>query len=357
MPAPLVAAAAAYTQKRGLRRVTALAAAGAPVMLIGLLVMTLLLATSLVGVPSSSVSRSEATCVANRTDAAFSGLDADQTAHARVIVAVGRGLQVSARGWTIAIATALTESGLRNLDYGDRESVGLFQQRAPWGPLEVRMDPTQSATMFYTGGRGGQQGLLQIPGWESMPLTMAAQAVQRSAFPTAYARYEALADELVADSSITAATCLTGSEYAGDGSAGARAVAAAMRWIGTPYSWGGGGINGPTLGFGSGAGTVGFDCSSLVQYAWHEATGIVLPRTTDDQVTALDPVPAGQPLRPGDLIYLRQGADPPGVYYHVVMVIDDTQVIHAPRPSRTVEVINLAVVTSQSEWSAWRTRS
>jgi len=87
---------------------------------------------------------------------------------------------------------------LRNLPYGDRDSVGLFQQRASWGSLEQRMDPHQAASMFYTGGSGGQPGLLDISGWQNMTVTDAAQAVQRSAYPNAYADDEPLARALVA---------------------------------------------------------------------------------------------------------------------------------------------------------------
>jgi murein DD-endopeptidase MepM/ murein hydrolase activator NlpD len=94
--------------------------------------------------------------------------------------------------------TAMQESTLRNLHYGDRDSLGLFQQRAAWATAAERTTPSTSATMFYTGGHGGQRGLFDIPGWPSMPLWAAAQAVQVSAFPTAYARWERLARTTVA---------------------------------------------------------------------------------------------------------------------------------------------------------------
>jgi murein DD-endopeptidase MepM/ murein hydrolase activator NlpD len=94
--------------------------------------------------------------------------------------------------------TAMQESTLRNVHYGDRDSLGLFQQRAAWASAAERTTPSAAATMFYTGGHGGQRGLFDIPGWPSMPLWAAAQAVQVSAFPTAYARWEALARATVA---------------------------------------------------------------------------------------------------------------------------------------------------------------
>lgn len=110
---------------------------------------------------------------------------------------VGQSLGISARGWVIAIATGIQESGLRPLPYGDRDSLGVFQQRGPWGPAEVRMDPAGSARMFFIGGAGGQPGLTSARGWEQAPLTQAAQAVQASAYPDAYAKWEPAAVAIV----------------------------------------------------------------------------------------------------------------------------------------------------------------
>ena len=93
-----------------------------------------------------------------------------QRRNAQIVIEVGKKLKVPPRGWTIALMAALQESSLHNIPYGDRDSAGLFQQRRPWGPLADRMDPVKSATMFYTGGREGQRGLLDVPGWEAMPL-------------------------------------------------------------------------------------------------------------------------------------------------------------------------------------------
>lgn len=97
------------------------------------------------------------------------------------------GAPMGRRAQTIAIATALVESGLKNVHYGDRDSLGLFQQRAAWGPASARLNPAVSAGMFLHGGRGGQRGLDDIPGWRSMSMGTAAQRVQVSAYPTRYA--------------------------------------------------------------------------------------------------------------------------------------------------------------------------
>ena len=111
-----------------------------------------------------------------------------QSDNAALLTAVSVRRALPARAATIAIATALQESKLVNLSYGDRDSVGLFQQRPSqgWGTAEQIMDPVYSAGRFY-------DGLVAIAGYQDLPITDAAQKVQRSAFPEAYAQHEALA--------------------------------------------------------------------------------------------------------------------------------------------------------------------
>ncbi|MDM4721275.1 M23 family metallopeptidase [Micromonospora sp. WMMA1363] len=128
-----------------------------------------------------------------------------QLRNAARIVKVGQELKVPPRGWVIAVATAMQESRLRNLANptvpgsrtqpnegvgSDHDSVGLFQQRAGWGTVAQRMTPEYAAGKFY-------EKLLQVPDWERIPLTQAAQAVQISAFPDAYAKHEMLASTIV----------------------------------------------------------------------------------------------------------------------------------------------------------------
>jgi murein DD-endopeptidase MepM/ murein hydrolase activator NlpD len=120
------------------------------------------------------------------------GFTAEQEQNASIIIGVGKSRGVPAYGWVVAIATSIQESGLRNLDYGDRDSLGLFQQRPSqgWGtPAQVR-DPEYAAGKFY-------DALVKVEGWQSMPVTVAAQAVQRSGFPDAYAAHDSVARELV----------------------------------------------------------------------------------------------------------------------------------------------------------------
>ena len=118
------------------------------------------------------------------------GLSLEQTSSARTIVAVGAGMGVPVRGQVIAVAVALQESSLRNLPGGNGDSAGLFQQRPSWGTLAQRTTPTYAATAFYS-------RLLGVTGWQTMPLTVAAQTVQVSAYPNAYAQWEGLATQLV----------------------------------------------------------------------------------------------------------------------------------------------------------------
>jgi len=119
-------------------------------------------------------------------------LTAEQEGNARIIIQVGREQGVPDYGIIIALATAMQESSLRNINYGDRDSVGLFQQRTStgWGTIADIMNPHHSAYLFYQGRSGYTRGLLDISGWQSMPLTVAAQKVQISAYPDHYAKWE-----------------------------------------------------------------------------------------------------------------------------------------------------------------------
>jgi N-acetylmuramoyl-L-alanine amidase len=123
------------------------------------------------------------------------GLNDEMRGNAAVIVQVGRELGVSDYGIVIALATAMQESSLRNLTWGDRDSVGLFQQRPStgWGSVEELTTPRHAATLFFHGRSGYTRGLLDIAGWEGMPLTVAAQRVQISGHPDAYAKWESSA--------------------------------------------------------------------------------------------------------------------------------------------------------------------
>ncbi|GAA2733861.1 hypothetical protein GCM10009867_12700 [Pedococcus aerophilus] len=111
--------------------------------------------------------------------------DPGQTAYAATIVGIAEKRGLPARAGTIAIATAIQESKLRNLTYGDRDSVGLFQQRPSqgWGTEKQILDPVYATNKFY-------DALVKVDGYEQMRITEIAQEVQRSAYPEAYADHE-----------------------------------------------------------------------------------------------------------------------------------------------------------------------
>ena len=194
-----------------------------PAGMLSIAAATLLLAPSgqedEAGVPASP-------CVQLADTVPVESLTAEQSANARAIIEAGMAAEVPTRGLVVAIATAMQESTLRNLNYGDRDSLGLFKQRRPWGTAADRMDPKTSATLFFKGGRdldgpgpdGVEPGLLSIRGWQQMSIAEAAQAVQRSAFPTAYAKWEQLATGAVATitGAASAVDCGDGDEPLGD---------------------------------------------------------------------------------------------------------------------------------------------
>ncbi|MFI7213966.1 hypothetical protein ACIBP4_21945 [Micromonospora maritima] len=124
-------------------------------------------------------------------------LNDEQLANAKAIIAATKKAGLPERAAVISIATALQESKLENLghlgDRNDHDSLGLFQQRpsSGWGTPEQITDPEYSTLAFL-------KGLKQVDGWETMPLTEAAQTVQVSAYPDAYAQWEKQATDIVA---------------------------------------------------------------------------------------------------------------------------------------------------------------
>ncbi len=123
-------------------------------------------------------------CRATSTAGSY-GLSLDQALNATTIAAVGERMGLPDHAVTVALAAALQESELVNLAGGDRDSSGLFQQRPSqgWGTPTQIQTPRLAAQSFYT-------HLAAVPGWEAMSVTAAAQAVQRSAAPSAYADWE-----------------------------------------------------------------------------------------------------------------------------------------------------------------------
>lgn len=226
-----------------------------------------------------------------------------QVGNARIIYDVSVRMRLPPRAAVIATATAMQESSLINLTRpSSGGSLGLFQQRPSqgWGTPAQLANPHYASRAFY-------RRLMRVRRWQRLPLTVAAQDVQRSATPRAYGRWQALAQALVTTFGAAAADC--------GGTAtrlGAAILAYARSQLGVPYQFGGGSDAGPTAGFDStGTGQPGFDCSGLVMYAVYQAThgDISLPHNAALQFR--DPhvqLVAYAQLQPGDLVFFP-GAD------------------------------------------------
>ncbi len=341
------------------------------------------------------------------------GLSPGQLAMASTIVAAGKGMGASEQDIVTALAVAHQESGLRNLANDgtdprlepdqkdvsrslqlphdgvgrDHGSVNAFQQQYPWwGSLEELMTPTVAAQKFFA-------KLLALPGREAMPVTVAAQTVQQSAFPGAYADDEAVARSLyaqgkdappippsvkVGDATGGAALPTTGCPGApsgGGGAAGpigvvvngvavtlpaqagvagtltfpnqasATAAAAALSYLGTSYSWGGGGPGGPSVGIHDGGvadsfgdyAKVGFDCSGLVSMAYARAgISVGKPTGTEWEGGQAGPHYAWNDALPGDLIFY--GSPTHHVALYLGQVNGRQLMVEAPQSGDVVKV-------------------
>ena len=296
-------------------------------------------------------------------------LDVEQLANARTITATTAERGMPARAAVIAVATAMTESGLRNLRYGDRDSLGLFQQRASWGPATARLDPAGSTGLFL-------DALAAVPDWPQLPVAAAADHVQHSAYPWRVNQWHELAATLVASqvsyassgsvvsrepsAGSTAAAVPAAVPCTGNGgdeahpagfsggtplsatgvlpSPGAQGVvvAFAVRQLGKPYVWG---ATGPAA----------YDCSGLTQQAW-AAAGVALPRTTYSQVLTGVPVTDQRLLQAGDLLFTAGSDGTPANPGHVGLyagLVDGTPaLIEAPHTGAVVRI------TPLRDWSS-----
>lgn len=141
-------------------------------------------------------------CQARAGAGAGTSLSDTQRRNAERIAEIGKSMGIPARGWVVAIATAMQESRLRNVEYGDRDSLGLFQQRPSqgWGTPSQILNREHAAREFFT-------RLREVEGWKSLPVTDAAQRVQRSAFPLAYQQWADLARSVVSSVADDGFTC------------------------------------------------------------------------------------------------------------------------------------------------------
>lgn len=313
---------------------------------------------------------SGATSPAHTAFASLSGetWNSEQLGNAAIIVAEGTRRRIPPRGWIVAVAVAMQESHLRNLgDLGaanDHDSLGLFQQRPSqgWGTPAQILDPRYSARQFY-------QHLIDVPGWQDLPLTVAGQRVQISAYPDAYAKWE---DDAVAVVNAVGptATGMAATEFTtwigicaalgADGQPGSSseplpdgftfppgtppAVVIALTWalaqLGTPYAFGGDCTDAH-----GGNPAHQCDCSSLVQQAYR-AAGINLLRTTSQQVHAGTTVHNTNQLLPGDLLFIPGSDGTMTSPRHVGIYLGNGLLIHAPRTGDRVKIVK------QSSWQA-----
>jgi cell wall-associated NlpC family hydrolase len=291
-------------------------------------VTALLFLSTTSGSNSSSGQQTSSLCSSEVTGLGqVRGLDADQLGNAKTIIEVGRSLQVPDRGIVVAIATAMQESTLHNIPYGDRDSVGLFQQRpsSGWGTVVELTTPATAARKFYA-------ALLQVPGWETLPVTEAAQQVQRSAFPFAYAKWEGLATAVVTAAGAGSPRLDCSSSIGVPTPAGAVGdmLRIALGQQGKPYVWG---ATGPDA----------FDCSGLVVYSWRMAGYRVAVRTSEQMYAVSDSVPSGQE-QPGDLLFGEFQAAGPG---HVMIVVRPGLAVEAPQ---TGDVVKLISYSARGGW-------
>lgn len=350
----------------------------------GLLALTLgfLLLVVVVLGGGVALQQAQATCNLTTGGGGTVSIGAGETAYVRTIIGVGKTRGVPPKGWIVALATALQESGLENLSnpvypeslplttdgHGtDHDSLGIFQQRpqSGWGSVQELMNPIYEATAFFGGPDvpPDNRGLLDIPGWEALPVTVAAQRVQGSAYPDAYAKWEAAASQLAAVNADAPPIPVQSTGTPPDGSGGytgadglcgpggvlppgvagdaAAVLAQAQQWFGTPYSWGGGTLDGPSEGFAQGAGIIGFDCSSYTRYAYFHGAGVTLPRTSGDQYAATSSrtVVTGDPvlavLQPGDLLFWGSSA---GSIHHVAIYAGGGQMVEEPHTGGVAQI-------------------
>lgn len=269
------------------------------------------------------------------------GLGAQQAANADTIVSVSMAAtNDDMRATRIALMTAMTESGLLNLDHGDQDSLGLFQQRPSqgWGTPAQVMDPKYATRAFV-------RRLLAVTGWRRMPPWLAAQAVQRSADANG-AGYE---HNWIPAVRVLTAVLLNGNRpgacgqgtgtLAARGGHGlppsyvippgtppehARVVRFALAQLGKPYVW-------------AGAGPNTYDCSGLTLAAW-ATVGVQLVHAASIQQTEGSPVTVAG-LTPGDLVLVPGSDSPgPGLAGHVGIYLGDGLVISAIDPQFGVAV-------------------
>ena len=250
-----------------------------------------------------------------------SRLTDEQKGTVALIISIGKQRSLPPLAWQVAIQAGMTESGLRSLNYGDRDSEGIFQMRPSmgWGSASQITDPVYAINKFY-------DVLTAIPNWEQQRPGDTAQAVERSAFPDRYHNWEAMGAFLISQLGQVSdpAGCGQGTGTALPTSASAgQAIKYALSELGKPYVWGG-------------AGPDVFDCSGLMLRAF-ESAHINLPRVAADQYHAGAYLPVRQ-AQPGDLLFWATDPSDPVTIHHVAMYLGDDQYVQAPQTGDVVKI-------------------
>lgn len=251
-------------------------------------------------------------------------LTGEQKSTVTKIITIGKKRKLPGRAWQVAIQAGMTESGLRSLDYGDRDSMGIFQMRPSmgWGTPEQVTDPDYAINKFY-------DVLLAVPNWRDQRPGESAQDVERSAFPDRYHEWEPMAAHLIGNVGdvIDPTGC-------GEGTgrllpAPTKQAGNAIKWAlgqqGKPYQWGA--LTDQQS---------SFDCSSLMLQAYREA-GVTLPRVSRQQFQAGAMLPVKQ-AKPGDLLFWAYDTSNPTTIHHVAMYLGDGKIVEAQQTGVPVHI-------------------
>ncbi|MBE7192161.1 MAG: C40 family peptidase [Gordonia polyisoprenivorans] len=315
------------------------------------------------------------------------GFTARQTQIAATIVGHVNARNLGVPGAVVALTVGFDESGLRNLANSkvpeslaiphdgvgsDGHSVGIMQQQFDqgWGTVAELMNPAIATDKFL-------DALVKVPGWQTMDPAVAATTVQNNRDGAApYVQHVPVAQRMLAalqgnpaavdlaNSAVdednptgnAAGTCPTAPgggaidpanipNFVPGGPVGPNIVAAAASQMGIRYSWGGGDLNGPTVGIhDGGAGDAhmdyaipGWDCSGLAQFAVYKATGKKIPDVSETQSANGEPVADEAAAQPGDLVFF--GGQ--GVAHHVGIYIGGGKMINAPQSGTKVRIDNI----------------
>ncbi|HEX2290881.1 MAG TPA: C40 family peptidase, partial [Pseudonocardiaceae bacterium] len=251
-------------------------------------------------------------------------LKEDQRQNVALIIQIGKDRQLPPLAWQIAIQAGMTESGLRSLNYGDRDSLGMFQMRPSmgWGTPAQVTNPVYAINKFYDVLNG-------VPNWQEQRPGDSAQDVERSAFPDRYHRWEAMAAHLIGNIGAvedpTGCGEGTGNLLPAPTQAAGSAIQFALAQQGKPYQWG--------------AATThqnSFDCSSLMLQSYRSA-GVLLPRTSREQWRAGAYLPVQQ-AQPGDLLFWAYDTSNPATIHHVAMYLGDNKIVEAQQTGVPVHI-------------------